>query len=370
MTAIESSADQQAADRDALVGRLFQSAIGAMEVFCIDLGRRLGYYAALDAAGAATSTELAAATGTQERYAREWLEQQAASGILTCENPDATAVARRFALPAAYREVFLEPESLNYFAGVLRLVVGATSPFAAVEEVYRRGGGVPYMDYGVDTLQGIAAMNRPMFLNQLGSEWLPALPDVDARLQSGALAWVADVGCGTGWSSIAIAKAYPGVRVDGFDLDEASVEVARAHAAAAGVADCVSFAVRDAADPVFAGRYDLVTAFETLHDIARPVDALRSMRGLLAPGGVVLVADENVGEGFSAPGDDIERLNYAFSVLHCLPATMAEEGPVEQATGTVMRPETLRDYATQAGFAGVEVLPIAHDFWRFYRLNP
>jgi SAM-dependent methyltransferase len=370
MTTIENLSEQPAADRDALVGRLFQSAIGAMEVFCIDLGRRLGYYEALAGGDAITPAQLAAATGTVERYAREWLEQQAASGVLTCDNPGAAAAERRFALPGAFREVFLEAESLNHFAGVLRLVVGATSPFAAVEEVYRRGGGVPYVDYGADTREGIAGMNRPMFRNQLGSEWLPAAPDIHDRLQGSVPALVADVGCGTGWSSIALAQAYPTVRVDGFDLDQASVEAARANAATAGVADRVSFAVRDAADPAFAGRYDLVTVFEAVHDMARPIDALRALRGLLAPGGAVLVADENVAEAFSAPGDEIDRLNYAFSVLHCLPATMAENGPVEQATGTVIRPETMRGYAAEAGYSAVEVLPIAHDFWRFYRLNP
>jgi SAM-dependent methyltransferase len=341
-----------------------------MEVFCIDLGRRLGYYETLSQSRALTSEQLAAATSTIERYTREWLEQQAASGILTCENPEAPAGERYFALPAAYREVLLEPESLNYFAGVLRLVVGAVSPFTAVAEVFRRGGGVPYVDYGVDTREGIAGMNRPMFRNQLAAEWLPAMPDIHNRLSAATAAAVADIGCGAGWSSIAIAQAYPNVRVDGFDLDQASVELARANAAAAGVSNRVSFAVRDAADPTFAGRYDLVTAFETVHDMARPIDALRSMRGLLAPGGAALVADENVGEDFSAPGDEIERLNYGFSVLHCLPATMAENGPPETATGTVIRPETMRDYAEAAGFANVKVLPITHDFWRFYRLNP
>jgi SAM-dependent methyltransferase len=276
---------------------------------------------------------------------------------------------RRFSLPAAYREVFVEPESLNYMGGMLRLVVGAATPLAAVLDAYRTGEGVKYDDYGPDTIEGIAEMNRPMFVNLLGSEWLPSIPEVHARLQANPPALVADVGCGAGWSSIAIARAYPNVRVDGFDLNETSIALARRNAEAAGVTDRVTFAVRDAADPALAGRYDLVTAFETIHDMAHPVNALRTARGLLAEGGSVLVADENVGENFSAPGDAIERLNYGFSVIHCLPATIAERGPIELATGTVIRPPTLRGYATEAGFEGVEVLPIQFDFWRFYRLT-
>ena len=366
MTTLEATNDMTE-QRDALVGRLFEAAISTMEVFSIYLGDQLGFYQAL-ADGTRNSAELAAATGTHERYAREWLEQQAAAGILSVFDVEADAAERRYSLPAAYREVFLESDSLSYLGGLLRLVVGVTRPLPAVIEAFHTGGGVPYADYGRDTVEGIAAMNRPMFINQLGSEWLPAVADVHARLQADPPARVADVGCGTGWSSIAIARAYPEVRVDGFDLDETSIALARRNAEAAGLADRVTFQVRDAADPTLAGRYDLVTAFETIHDMARPPESLRAMRGLAGEGGAVIVADERVGETFAAPGDDIERLNYAFSVIHCLPATMAERGPVETATGTVMRPPTLRRYAQEAGFRDVEILPIEHDFWRFYRL--
>jgi 2-polyprenyl-3-methyl-5-hydroxy-6-metoxy-1,4-benzoquinol methylase len=203
-------------------------------------------------------------------------------------------------------------------------------------------------------------------LNQLGSEWLPAMPDVDRRLRADPPAKVADVGCGTGWSSIAIAKAYPKVRVDGFDLDEPSIASARENAAKAGIGNRLTFEARDAAAGGEAASYDLVTAFETIHDMADPVAALRAMRALVAPGGAVLVADERVAETFIAPGDELERFSYGRSVLHCLPVGRFD--PPGLGTGTVMRPETLRRYASEAGFSGVEILPIEHDFWRFYRL--
>ncbi len=353
--------------RDALVGRLFEAAIGTMDVFAVYIGDRLGLYEALAARGAATAPELAAATGTHERYVREWLEHQAATGILAVDDVAAAPTARRYRLPAGHDEVLLDRDSLNYLSALLRLVVGATRPLPALLEAFRRGGGVPYPEYGADTREGIAEMNRPMFVNLLGSAWLPALPDVHARLQSAPPARVADVGCGTGWSSIAIARAYPHVLVDGFDLDEASIRTARANLAAAGLTDRVTFRVRDAADPGLAGRYDLVTAFETIHDMARPVEALRAMRALVADGGTVLVADERVGDTFSAPGTDVERLNYGFSVLHCLAVGMCDAPAA--GTGTVMRAGTLREYAAAAGFRGVEVLPIENDFWQFYRLT-
>jgi SAM-dependent methyltransferase len=360
--------DRDTERRDALVGRLFEAAIGTMEVLCVYVGDRLGLYRALGERGATTTAELAAATGTHPRYVREWLEQQAASGLLDVEGASVVPEARRYTLPAAYREVLLDRDSLNYLAGLLRLVVGVGQPLPALLQAFRTGDGVPYADYGPDTREGIADMNRPMFLNLLSTAWLPAVPDVHARLRADPPARVADVGCGTGWSSIALAQAYPRARVDGLDVDEPSIALARTNAASAGVADRVTFAVRDAADPRLAGQYDLVTAFETIHDMAQPVAALRVMRGLIRPGGAVIVADERVSDTFSAPGTDVERLNYGFSVLHCLPVGLADAPST--GTGTVMRLPTLRGYALEAGFREVEVLPIENDFWTFYRLQP
>jgi SAM-dependent methyltransferase len=207
-----------------------------------------------------------------------------------------------------------------------------------------------------------------MFINQLASEWFPVMPDIHQRLlETDRPARVADIGCGSGWSSIAIAQGYPNAIVDGLDIDEASIRSAKNNAANAGVADRVSFQVRDAADPELAGTYDFACAFECIHDMANPVASLSAMRRLVDDGGTVLIADERVADVFGAPGDEIERLMYGFSVLHCLPVGMAEEPSV--GTGTVMRTDIFRDYATQAGFSSVEVLPIDNVFWRFYRLT-
>jgi 2-polyprenyl-3-methyl-5-hydroxy-6-metoxy-1,4-benzoquinol methylase len=235
-----------------------------------------------------------------------------------------------------------------------------------VMEAFRTGGGVAYEAYGADMRNAIAGGNRPGFLKLLGSTWFPAITDVDRRLRAEPPARVADVGCGTGWSSISIAKAYPMVTVDGFDLDSASIKEATRNAHASGVADRVKFEIRDAADPALARSYELVVAFETIHDMSNPVGALRAMRGLAREGGAVVIADEKVAEEFTAPGDDLERLMYGWSAVHCLPVGMVDRDSA--ATGTVMRPSRLRQYAREAGFADIEVLPVEADFWRFYRL--
>ena len=351
---------------DALVERLFGATLGAMDLFAVYLGDRLGYYRALAKGGAATAGELAARTGTDARCTREWLEQQAVTGILACDDAAAPEAERRFRLPAGYEAVLVDPDSLSAMAPVAQIFAGCVAPLPQILEAFRTGNGVPYEDYGEDLAEGQAGTTRPQFRHLLAQAWLPAMPDVEARLRAAPPARVADVGMGLGWSSIAIARAYPGVRVDGFDLDEASVAAARRNAEAAGVADRVAFHARDAGDPDLSGGYDLALAVECVHDMADPVGVLRAMRRLVDDGGSVLIVDEKVADRFAAPGDDVERYMYGFSVLHCLPVGMAERPTA--ATGTVMRASTLRSYAEEAGFRAVDVLPIAHDFFRFYRL--
>jgi 2-polyprenyl-3-methyl-5-hydroxy-6-metoxy-1,4-benzoquinol methylase len=350
------------------VGRLFEATLGALDLLGLYIGDRLGLYRTLAEAGPLTSSDLASAAGIHERYAREWLEQQAATGILDVDDVEADELERRYTLPAGHDEALLDETSLNYVAPFGRLIPAATRPLDQVLLAFRSGAGVPYEEYGTDLYEGQEAFTRPLFTNLLGREWLPAVPDVHSRLVADPPARIADVACGCGWSTISIAQAYPNVLVDGIDLDTASVEKARRNLAGTGVEDRVTFYERDAADPAMAGLYDLVTVFEALHDMSRPVDVLRALRGMLAGGGSVIVGDERTEDSFQAPASELERLYYGFSVLHCLPVGMVGEDPV--GTGTVMRTDTVRRYAEEAGFGGFEVLPIENDFWRFYRLTP
>jgi len=165
----------------------------------------------------------------------------------------------------------------------------------------------------------------------------------------------------------ALARAYPNVTVDGFDLDEASIEIAVRNATDAGVAERVTFEARDAADPTLRGGYDLATVVESIHDMSQPVAVMSAIRGMLKPGGTLIVADERTEDSFTAPASETERIFYAYSVLCCLPSAMDDH--TSAATGTVMRRTTFEAYARQAGFDGVSVLPIEHDFLRFYRLD-
>jgi 2-polyprenyl-3-methyl-5-hydroxy-6-metoxy-1,4-benzoquinol methylase len=364
---IEESSIDAAEASEALVERIFASTIGLFDLASIHIGDRLGLYRALAEGGPATSGELAGRTGTDERYVREWLEQQAVTDILAVDADAGSALERRYRLPPGHAEALVEADSPMFIAPLGRQALGMLGPLPRLIDAFRTGAGVPYADYGEDTRQGIADLNRVMFVNELGSAWFPAIPDLHERLRAGAR--VADLGCGVGWSSIAIARAYPNAVVDGLDVDEASIEAARANAAAEGLEERVRFFSQDASDPSLDGDYAVVTIFEALHDMGRPVEALAHARRLLARDGAVIVADERVADRFAAPGDDLERVMYGFSVVHCLAVGRAGHED-SAATGTAMRPDTVREYALAAGFRETTVLPIENDFWRFYRLDP
>jgi SAM-dependent methyltransferase len=352
---------------EAFLGRLFDATIDSLDLASVYLGERLGMYAAL-ADQPLTSAQLADRLSLDERYVREWLEQQAVTGVLAVDGVDANADARRYVLPAAHATVLLDRDSPSFFAPQSRCIASVFATLPQVMRAFRDGRGVPYERYGSDFSEGLGLCNRASFVNLLGSEWLPAITDVDRRLRDGPPARVADVACGIGWSTISIAHAYPNVTVDGLDIDPHSIATARANLAESGVADRVSFRQCDAADPDLEGQYDLITVFEALHDMPDPVRVLSRLRLLLAPAGALIVVDERAADRFAAPGDDVQRMLYGFSVVHCLPVATVDRPSV--ATGTVMRPGTFRTYARDAGFTGVEVLPIENDFWRFYRLTP
>jgi 2-polyprenyl-3-methyl-5-hydroxy-6-metoxy-1,4-benzoquinol methylase len=366
MTATPSSAPERSAD--ALVGRLFESSLGMMEVLAVYVGDRLGLYRSLRDAGPATADELARRTGIDPRYAREWLEQQAVADLLDVDDVAAGPEARRYALPDAYAEPLLDPDSPRSIAPFCRSIVAIGKAMPALLDAYRTGAGVEWDAFGPDMIEAQGDFNRPWLRGSFAGEILPAIPAVAARLARPG-ARVADVACGVGWAAISIAAGYPLVEVDGFDLDPSSIELSKANAAAAGVEERVTFAVRDAADPAAAGRYDVAVVIEAIHDVSRPVEVLRAIRGMLKPDGVLLVADEKTEPVFTAPGSELERTYYGYSLLTCLPAAMGDPGTA--ATGTAMRPSQLAAYASAAGFGGFEVLDEPSlDMLRFYVLTP
>jgi SAM-dependent methyltransferase len=361
MTATSATAHEQ--DVAAAAQRLLDAALGATDLLAVFLGDRLGWYVDLRDHGASTPQELASRTATSERYAREWLEQQAVTGLLAAEDDDGE---RRYRLPAAAAEVLTDQHSLSYVGPLARMLAASAMQLPALLEAYRTGGGLPWAQLGDHARESQADMNRPWYEQALAPA-LAGLDQLHPRLSRPG-ARIADVGCGAGWSTIALARAYPDAVVEGFDVDAPSVALARDNATASGLADRVRFTVVDGA-ALPADGLDAVFLFECLHDMPRPVDVLTTARRALADEGTVVVMDEAVAERFTAPGDELERLMYGFSLLVCLPDGMAH--PPSAATGTVLRPEVLERYARNAGFARVDVLPVEDfGFWRFHELVP
>lgn len=349
----------------AFAERLFGEALGTMDVFTIYLGIRLGLYRTLADEPGSRPVEVAERAGIAERYAREWLEQQSVAGIVECDDRSAEADRRTYRLPAGHAIALLDEDHPAHVGALALACAGVSSVLPLLLDAYRTGGGVPYASYGKDFRDGQAAFNRPSFVHELAHTWLAHFPALHARLAAGEPVRIVDVGCGAGWSTIAMASAFPNAEVVGFDLDDASIADARRNAASAGVGH-VTFEVHDGAQ-LPDGQFDLVTVFEAIHDLSQPVAVLSELRRLRAPGGYVLVMDERTADSFSESDGPIESFLYAASVLHCLPVGMAEQPSA--ATGTVMRRSTLVGYAEQAGFGRVDVLPIEHDLFRFYELS-
>jgi precorrin-6B methylase 2 len=350
--------------REAFSRRLTDSTNGGFDVAAAYLGLRLGLYQSLADDGPATPAQLAARTGTNERLIREWLEQQAATEILEATRDERDGDTWRFSLPQDHAAVLLDPDALDGMGGTIRAQIACFTLLPRLAEAYRSGRGIPFADYGPDMIEGQAASTRAVYSAELAT-WFAAVPDVAARL-AGQTARILDIGCGEGWSSVTMARAFPNARVEGVDLDPASIAAAAANAEREGVADRVTFEVRDAASLAGAG-FDVATMFEMLHDLSHPVEVLRAARASLAPGGVVLVADEITEDAFSGPAGEGDRRHYGWSVLHCLPASMTDADSA--ATGTVIRPATVRAYAEQAGFSSVSILPVESVAFRLYVLR-
>lgn len=363
MTAIEIG-PESLAEVEEFAGTLFSACLATMELANVELGIRLGLYEALADGSPTTPGELASKAGIVERYSQEWLEQQVASGVLHVDDPGKPAGDRRFTLTPARAHVLLDDDSDACMKPCAAVVPWVSKALDLMVEEFRRGSGVDFGAFDLHDVQ--AAFTRPVFANHLTQHWLPALPDLQARLDAGEPVRIAEVGCGEGLAAVAIARRYPNVEVDAFDLDPASVMAAQKAAAEAGVTDRVRFEVRDCSTLAPSSTYDLVLAIEMLHDVPDPVGVLRSMRALAGTRGAVLVVDERTEETFSTDASEMERLFYAFSTLHCLAVSLQGDGA---GTGTVIRSESVRAYAAEAGFDEVEVLPVEHPQFRLYRLR-
>ncbi len=331
---------QQRQSARAFVERAFDDFVAAMSLPMVALGDRLGLYRAMAGAGPLTSAELAARTGTAERYVREWLSQQAAGGYVAYDG-----ATGRFALPDEHAAVLADESSPLFLGGAFQLAFGYTHSARHVLEAFRTGEGVAYDHQDHDVLAGVERFYLPAYTENLTTTWIPALTTVPEKLEAGAR--IADVGCGHGVSTLLLAQAYPACEVVGFDYHAGSIERARERARTAGLADRVRFEVASATE--FPGHYDLVLLLDCLHDMGDPEAACRHIRAALARDGTLLIVDPLAGDRLEDNLTPLGRAYYAASTLNCVPTSLSQPGGL--ALGAQAGEARLRDVVTRAGFS-------------------
>jgi 2-polyprenyl-3-methyl-5-hydroxy-6-metoxy-1,4-benzoquinol methylase len=331
----------------------------AMTCVMCALGDRLGLFRAL-AAGPATSAEVAERAGVAERYTREWLNALTAAGYVEHE-----ATGGHYSLPAELAPLLAFEGQPLFLGGGFQQLPGLVRSFDEVARAFREGGGISHEAYHDDLWEGMERMSAAWFDTLLVQQWLPQLPDVERKLQEGAD--VADVGCGNGRALVALALAYPNSRFSGFDASERAVVTARARAEAAGVAGRVRFTRLDVVHGL-PGRYDVVTTFDVLHDIAQPDRVLETFRRALRPNGVYLLLEINAHETPEENAGPIGAMLYATSVLFCLPTSLADGAP---GYGTLGLPASrVRELCAEAGFSHVREVPIRNPINALYEIRP
>jgi len=357
---------------EAFAGTFFEAVLGAQLIQTAYIGHKLDWYKALQQAGedGLTPNQLAEQTKSSTRYAQEWLEQQAVAGWIHCKNPRAACLDRKFVLPKAHSQVLANPDSMSHLMPLAILHGGTGKKIDALVNAYKNNVGVSWNDIGDDAREAQGAMNRPFFLNGLGSTLQECLDKSTIEKLSSGNGRVADIGAGYAYSSIGVAKHFASCTVDAYDLDEPSIERAKHNIIEHGLDDRIKAHCVDAASVITDESfqpYDLVMALECIHDLSNPISVLSTMKELAADQGTVIVMDERVADTFAQGiSNPVEQAMYGFSCTCCLADGMSSKPSA--ATGTVMRPNMLRAYAQQAGFRDIEILPVDNDFFRFYKL--
>jgi len=324
------------------VGQLLGDLGGAASVALVRIGDALGLYRTLHAKGAMTCAELAAQAGVHQRYLREWLSHQAASNYLTYD-PE----TGKFALPPEQAMVFAIEESPVYMIGGFDVMAASLENQAKVQAAFRTGKGVAWGDQAGCLFCAVARFFRPGYHNHLTAAWLPSLDGMTTRLERGGK--VADVGCGHGWSTVLMAKAFPNAEFIGYDFHAGSIEDARAHARAHGATNA-HFEVATAKN--FPGNdYDLVTCFDCLHDMGDPAGAAAHIRRSLKPDGAWMVVEPMAGDLLEQNLNPVGRLFYAASTMICVPTSLSQE--VGTALGAQAGEARLREVIGGAGFSRI-----------------
>lgn len=332
---------------------------GTLVSFMCTIGDQLGLFKLLAANGPSTSTELATYANISERYAREWL-----SALTSATYLEYDPQSQRFSLPPEHAVILAMEGGPMFMGGGYQLLLGLLKPLNQVIHAFREPGGVPQTAYDINLREGMSRVSAGWFDHMLVQQWLPIVPEVQARLTQGGLA--ADIGCGTGRALIVLAHAFPNSYFVGYDRFAPALATAIANASAARVADRVRFEQRDVVEGLH-GQYDLITLFDSLHDLHDPVAGLRAVERSLKPRGVCLLLEMNCADRLEQNTGPAAAMLYGTSVMYNLPVSIADGG---RGLGTMGLPESkLRSLCAVAGLTRVSRLPVNNPFHALYAIE-
>jgi SAM-dependent methyltransferase len=348
------------AKQEAFVHKVLGDTSATMTTLLASIGDRLGLFKDLAVNGPATSAEVAKRTGTNERYVREWL-----GGMTTAKYLEYDAPTHRFSLPAEHAAAVAAGGGQFFFGGVYEMIPALVAVIDQVAEAFRQGGGVRQANYPSAMWDGLERFSANKFNNLLLQQWIPAMPVVQSKLQSGVR--VADVGCGRGRGLIKLAEAFPACRYFGYDLYGPAVDEATARAKAAGVHDRMTFQQADVSNGL-PGEYDVITTFDVIHDAVDPLGILKVLRRALAADGVYVCVDINCSDKLEENIGPIGALFHGFSVLYCMTTSLAWGGA---GLGTVgFHEKKVHELCAEAGFRSVRRVPIENPFNNLYEITP
>ncbi|MEP6742336.1 MAG: class I SAM-dependent methyltransferase [bacterium] len=324
---------------NAFLGKVVGDFGAALSSSLVYIGQKLGLYKALAQTGSVTPAELARQTSTNERYVREWLINQAASGYV-----DYDAAAGRYSLSPEQATALTDESSPFYVGGGFYVIKAMTGAVSRIEDYFRNGGGMLWGEHDPDLFVGTERFFRPGYAAHLIASWIPSLTGIEEKLKAGGK--VADIGCGHGSSTVIMAQAYPKSRFWGFDNHEKSIETARQRAKDAGVSDRVTFAVSNASE-LPDEQYDMVAFFDCLHDMGDPIGACKRAYKVLNADGSALIVEPMAGNTVEENFNIIGRTFSGASTLCCTSNSLALNGP---ALGAVAPESAIREVVLAGGF--------------------
>ncbi|HMK70711.1 MAG TPA: class I SAM-dependent methyltransferase [Xanthobacteraceae bacterium] len=344
----------------AFADKVFTDMAGAMTAGMAYVGTKTGLFRVMAGKGPMRLEDLVGESGLNRRYVEEWLK-----GMTCAEYLEYDPIGETYRLPDEQAFLLASDDTDHFMGGLFGMAPVLLRVASDVATAFVRGGGVRFEEFGPDGVVGLDLINRGQYEQRLTSYWLKTLPPVMARLQTGARAL--DVGCGAGRVCIAIARDFPQTEVIGIDPDPESIRQARAAAAAAGVAERITFLAATADDLDRDKPFDLITVFDCIHDFAAPQRTLEQIRALLKPDGTLFIVEPKAADRLEDNINPIATMLYGFSLFHCMTQSLANGGP---GLGTCLGPVRTQALVDAAGFRSFEQLDIKSPVNLFYAARP